>query len=184
MTTQWLFIGIPLLIFAIIDSFGNQKTALISAIVVALAELVFSYYLIGEIDWTSVVSIGLVIALAVVSLIKKDSIHFKMQPAIVAGIIGCLFLGTYLMGKPFLYELMVKYRSLIPAENQVIFDMPQTRSLFELIGLYSGVFFLAHAVIMVWVAKAFSNWVWVIARVVGTFASCGAAVLVAKIQMG
>ena len=182
--SSWLLIGIPLLIFAIIDSFGNQKAALISAIVIALAEFVFSYYLIGEVDWTSVVSIGLVIILAVVSLMKEDSLHFKMQPAIVAAIIGVLFLGTYLLGKPFLYEMMVKYKSLIPENQQAFLDYPGTKRWFNLISLYCGVFFLIHAAFMVWVARACSNWVWILGRMVGTFASCGAAILAAKIHMG
>ena len=184
MATQWLLIGVPLLIFAIIDSLGNQKAALISAIAIAAGEFILSYYLIDAIDWTSVISVLLVVGLACLSLYKKDTIHFKLQPAIVAAVVGVLFLGSYLLGKPFLFEMMVKYKSILPEAQRGMIEMPQTQVWLDLVTLYGGILFILHAAFMVWVAYKCSNWFWVISRIVGTVLSCFGAVVLAKMHLG
>lgn len=181
MEQNWLFIGIPLILFVILDFISGEKAALIGAILGALFEFTLSYYYVGGIDWTSIVSVLLVVLLAGFSLWKKNSFHFKLQPAILSFLIALLFGGSYLFDHPFLYEMLIKYKEMLPLEMRGQLELIEVKNFFSRVSLFGGIFFFIHGFFMVWVAKNKGNLFWIFSRVLGTILACFLSVVFAKI---
>lgn len=184
MASSWILIGLPLVLFVVLDCLGGLKAGLIGAIMAAILELGFSYYITGGIDWTSIVSVILIVGLALWSMKQNTSVHIKTQPAIMSFIISVLFLVSYISGMNYLYEMMVKYREIFPAQQQIILSNPATPYFMELMTLYGGMSFLLHGFFMLWAAKKKSNLFWLVARVIGTFVACMIAIICARLHMG
>ena len=180
-----VFAGIiPLLVFVIVDMFSGLKTALITAVVLALAEGGLSFYLLGEIDWITGCSVGLIVVLAAISYYTKSSLQFKLQPVILSALFGLFFLVTFFLGKPILLELMLKYRDALPLEVQTALHFSPFLHLLKLSSCYMGWAFLAHAILTLWAALKLNNWWWIAMRGIGFYAFMFAAIIIAKIQVG
>lgn len=83
-TSLFLVVLIPLLVFAIVDTFASLKVALIAAAVAALGEVAFSYFYLGEIDSFSMASVFLVFLMGGVAYLKESRQIFYLKPAILS----------------------------------------------------------------------------------------------------
>ncbi len=180
-----LFIGIvPLLAFVIVDSFAGLKSALITAVIFALFEVAFSIYFLGMVDWITAISVGLVLILSFVSWRFKSSLHFKLQPVILSGALGIIFLVSYWMGHPLLVEFIDKYASELPAEIQMRFSYPPMRQLLSVSSHFIGYAFVAHGALTGWSAFKLSNWWWIVIRGLGFYIFQIIALFAAKFSLG
>lgn len=82
---------LPLVAFAIIDSFFSLKAGLISAILLALAEIFYSFYQFGSLDSLTIISLVLVLLLAGCSFKTQNSLYIKLQPVLL----GVCFAGEF-----------------------------------------------------------------------------------------
>ena len=180
-----LFLGIvPLLLFVIIDSISNLKAALISAVLMALFELLFSLYYFGEIDWLTITSFLLVVLLAYFSYRQNSSLHFKMQPVILSALFGITFIISYFMGQPLFYVFSIKYQNYLPEEFKAMVAIPVFIEFLKLSSLYMGFSFIAHAIFTWIVALKLSNWWWIFMRGVGFYLFSFLAIIAAKLHLG
>jgi intracellular septation protein A len=111
---------LPLVVFIIVDAlFNNVRASIISAIVFAAGQLVFSYVKTGRFDWFVLLDVGLIAALGTISIVLKNDMFFKVKPAIVEGAAIVFFLVLVLSPDSFLLNyfgrMMPKGMALKPA---------------------------------------------------------------------
>lgn len=171
MSISIILLGIlPLLIFVIIDSLFGMKKALIGALFAVALEAIISLYLFKTIDEVTITNFLLIIVFAIVSLRLKDPKYFKLQPTILSSLVALYLLITYMIGKPILFELFIKYKSTMVdliAENPTaanMMDHPIMGEIFKIGTLTMGIAHLAHALLTCWAALRLSNWWWFFMR--------------------
>ena len=165
-----IFAGVlPLFVFVVIDAFSGPKSALISAILIAFLELAFSYYYIGEVDWITGLSFGLVFVLALTSFWKNKSTYLKFQPVILGVLLSGIMIITYLMDRPLLLEMVTKYKHVIPQKFIYLMETPTMILLLEKSTLTVGLSLLLHAGLVAYSALRHSNWVWIAMRALGFY---------------
>ena len=92
-----LLIGIiPLLLFAILDSYFNLKIALIATLIITLIEIIYTIYAFGQLDSISLLSIILVLILVGLSY-KKQSYYFQIKARHTQCIIRFVYGGNLLI---------------------------------------------------------------------------------------
>ncbi|MCB9061021.1 MAG: septation protein IspZ [Halobacteriovoraceae bacterium] len=168
-----LLMGIlPLLFFVIVDSFLGLKAGLFVAIAFAVAEAIYTYIVFGEIDSVTIFTLLTVFIFAWISFKKKSPIFIKMQPVIMSFILATVLITSFLMGKPLLYELMMKYK------DQIIKAMPLFENNFgnpmyivqlKISTCTLGVFLYLHAIVTAIAAFKMSNWWWIAIRGIGFY---------------
>ena len=178
--TALLFGIVPLVVFVIVDSFSGLRTALITAIVLALLETGLSLYLFGEIDGVTAVSLVLVIGMAAVSYYTESSIYFKVQPAILSLLFGVTFLVTYWMEQPILYTMAMKYKEQLPPMMGLQLSLPLMQKMLQVVTHFAGYAMLAHGLLVGWAAVKLSNWWWITIRVVGLYLFLGISVFITR----
>jgi len=165
-----LWIGLlPLLVFVIIDSTMGLKAALVTAVIVAVGEAIFSYVTFGELDVVTLASFLLVVVLGAVAFFKKNSLVFKFQPVILSLFMGLILLVTYWMGNPLLYAMAIKYKAQFPPEMQQQLEQPMTQAVFIAASHYFGYSLIAHGLVTAWAAIKLSNWWWLAIRGFGFY---------------
>ena len=103
---------IPLIAFAIIDSYAGLNIALIATIALTLLEVLYTLVTIGKLDGVSLFSIALVGLLVGLSYLKKNRIIFKLKPAILNA-----SMGAYMLILHALKTLTIGYYPKIPANG-------------------------------------------------------------------
>ncbi|MEM7180172.1 MAG: septation protein IspZ [Spirochaetota bacterium] len=170
-----LFGILPLLIFVIIDMYADVRKAAIAAIVLALVELVVSLYLFGEIDSVTGFSVALVAILSITTFYTKSAIFVKLQPVLLGLALASAFIGSYIYGKPLLYEMAYKYQNQFPAEMQQKLNQTFMQEMLKVTTLYAGISLLLHAVLVLYAAFKMSNWWWLLIRGIGVYIFLGIA---------
>lgn len=160
-----LFIDLlPLIIFVIVDIFAGLKWGVGSAIVAVMAAGIWEYSRFGEIDSLTWITATLIVVLGGVSLYLKNSMYFKLQPAIVS-VAAALVVAYYQwFDTPIMVHIMPKMIPLLPPAQQELFNTPQ---MMERMAQVSGqlIWLLAiNAVILTWAAFKWSNVKWIVAR--------------------
>ena len=179
-----LLVGIiPLIVFVIVDAFTGVRTALIVAVLLALAEFLFSLLYFKEIDFITVFAVVLVIVFAFVSYKKNNSIHFKLQPVVLSCLFGIVFLVSFLLGKPLLLMYADKYQSLFSDQIRFQLQHPLMREMLRLNSHYLAYSFFLHAIVTAWAAFKWSNWWWIFLRSIGFYFFLFLSFLLSKIQL-
>ena len=170
MESSNLFIGIlPLVIFVILDSFLSVKIALLSAVLFAFAEAIYTYLSFGGLDIVTGFSFFLITILGALSIYKEDSIYFKYSPAILSILMCAYFLFTYYIDEPLFLVMVSKYGDLFSDEQKALFSTPIMRKLLAKSTLTSGVGLFCHGLITAYAAKKLSNVWWLVCRGIGFY---------------
>lgn len=164
-----LFGVLPLIAFVVIDSFLGLKAGLISAIILAMAETIYSLYEFGSLDYISLISFLMVGIFAFFSFKSNNAIYMKLQPVFLGLGLGAFFIIMQLLGKPLLIVLFEKYDALIPRELQNNIKNPAAMALFSRLSLIVGFGFLAHASCVAYAAFRMSTWWWLFIRGIGLY---------------
>ena len=161
---------VPLLVFAVLDSFVSFKAGLIGALLSLVAEAALSVYWLGEIDDLSLFNLVLVCVFALLAWKYNKPEYFKLQPSFLSLVFGALLLGSYAVDRPILKEFFLKYR--IPV-REMLRDNPQALAMIDseiFLALMSetcftfGVLLFAHAGLTAYTAYRKSNTAWFAAR--------------------
>ena len=165
-TGSILFGILPLLAFAIVDSFSGMKTALYSAIALALLEMGLTLFYFGELDYITLISVIMVIAMAIMSLKYNSDKYFKMQPAMLSLLFGSILSISFLIGRPILLEMAIKYQSALPTQIAQNIGLAYFQELLNVGTGYAGLLILIHSGLMYIAAKKWSKWAWLACRIV------------------
>jgi intracellular septation protein A len=165
-----LLLGIlPLFVFVILDSFLGPKKAMISAIVCALGEFVFSLVYFKEVDTVSLVSLALLAVLSYLSFKTDNPRYFKYQPVILSWLFALVLFASTLLGKPILLAMMDKYQSFMPDQTRHLLREHFFRSLITKFNYCLGFSLIAHGALTAFAAHRLSNWWWLIIRGIGFY---------------
>ena len=160
---------IPLVLFVIVDSFAGLKAGLITAIIAALAEAIFSYFYLGHIDSFTLASIFLVVLLSLASWKMKSALLFKLQPVVIGvGLFLVLYI-TYFIGEPILYKMMIKYKDLFPQEYLPMIQTPFFVAYTKKATLYFAHCLVIQTALVAYSALKLSNWWWIAIRGLGFY---------------
>ena len=163
-----LLIGIiPLLLFALLDSYFNLKIALIAALIITLIEVIYTIYAFGQLDSISLLSIILGLILVGLSYKKNNRIIFKLKPGILNVSLGLYMVVTYLFGKPLFIELIAKYPNLISQDQYLIFQTLKGQALLTTLSFNMGVALTIHGVIVGYSGIKHNNFWWAIINSIG-----------------
>jgi len=159
----------PLVLFVIVDAVWGQNQGIKAALIAAALEIVFSLIYFKTIDEFSIASGTLVLVFAGLSHWKKDSIHLKFQPVVLAGILGLFFVISYWLGKPILLLMLEKYSDVLPLQMRGNLGSPIFRLVMKEMSHYIGYGFLIHGAFIAYAAKYMSNWWWLTIRIGGQY---------------
>ena len=162
MTYSIWFLIVPLLLFAIVDSFATMKTALIVAALGALGEVVFTYFYFGELDSFSVASVFLVLLMCSLAFLKDSRKIFYLKPALLSFGFGLYLTVTYLMGEYVLYDGYTKYSHLFDIDTQSleILGPERIERLFKKASITTGIGLILHSIVATYAALKLSRWWW------------------------
>lgn len=168
---------LPLIVFAIVDAYGNLKAALIAAVAVACLEIGMSYWIFGEIDKISWVSLGLIGVLAFVSLKMKSDKLFKFQPVVLSFVIVGVILYFKWFDNSIFVQMVDKMSPLVTPEQRAVMESDFYLKLMERMDLFAVAALMAHAAVTAWAAMRCSTIVWLLVRGVGIWVLLFVAVL-------
>lgn len=171
---------IPLIVFVLVDSFSTLKWALISAVIFALIETIYSFYAFGSLDWITGISFLLVGIMSYFSWKNGDEKIFMWQPVIISWVFATYILIVKLSGTDLFLEMMTKYKDLIPTELQHKLQHPLMQKSFAILSWTSVVAFYFHGAVTLFSAYKLNKWWWLFARGIGFYVFMGAAVFVAQ----
>lgn len=158
--TGLIFLGLlPLLIFAVLDAFFGPRAGVLGALGVAAIVLPAEWALTGGIETTSFIEVGLVLGLGLASLKMRSPLAFRLQPA-VSGFVLALFVSYFQF---FDTPLLQRYASLtekLPGDAAQVFQQPGMNEKLATLSGHLIIFFLAHAILMTWLALRTNRWAW------------------------
>ncbi len=158
-----------LVVYCIIESRVGLKQALVAAIVMTAVWLGLTLFIFGDIDWITGVEVALLLGMALVSWKTQSALFFKFQPVVVGFVMAALTLGSHAMGKPIIVEMMVKYTPKLAPDNAHLLLNPVMIDLYTIYNFWAGIFFLVHALILIWAALRLKSSKWAAIRIVGFY---------------
>ena len=170
---------LPLIVFAIVDIFAGMRTGIIAAIIFAVFEAAWSWQHYGEVDKTTWISLGLILAMGLISVRMKDDRLFKFQPVVMAGVFAVTMGWFQWSGDPLLLQMLPKVKGLMPPDKQWVLSDGMFLKRMVRLDLMMVFAFIAHGVIVAWAAMRKTTLYWLIARGVGLYVVLGAALLIA-----
>lgn len=165
-----LLLGIiPLFFFVVVDSFAGPKWALWTAATLALIEAIVSFFIFGELDSLTILSLLTVILLAVVAYRMKKPLYFKLQPVLMSLILGGILLVSYFVNEPLFLNMMIKYKEFYPEDFINLINQSEFQKLLTLYTRNVGVAMIFHGFVTAYAAWKMSNWWWILIRGVGFY---------------
>ena len=149
---------LPVIAFTVIEERYGTVAGIIAGMVFGLGEVIWeliSQKSVSVITWAGN---GLILVLGAVSLIAKEGIWFKLQPAVMELIMAVVLCGSVIFNKPLLVALAEKQRQNIH---------PAMKPFMKALTFRIGCFFAAHAVLATWAAFKWSTEAWAILKGVG-----------------
>jgi intracellular septation protein len=101
---------LPVIAFAIVEEIYGTKVGLVAGVVLAIAELTYEWKTLGRPQGITIVANLLVLVLGGLSLYESNATFFKLQPAVLVFVFAGLLIGSSILKRPFLVELMKKQR--------------------------------------------------------------------------
>lgn len=169
MQWQLLFLSVvPLLAFALVESAGKRRNAIVAAVLVAGVEFVFNSYRLGFVEVFSLVSLVVFVVLGRLSLQRNDSVFFKFQPVVLGLVLASVFWIHDAVADERLLALIlekhVRVNEVVPPYQRGYFAgyaRTTSRSLPFLLVL--------HAALTAYAALRLSTWWWFAVRAVGFY---------------
>lgn len=173
MQWQLVFFGMfPIFGYVLILGMSTQRKALVGAILVAAATLIYNSIHFRQLEIFSLISFLLFLVLGAVSLKKQKDVYFKFQPVLLEVILAGIFLYfNFVVQKPLFFIILDKYMvigEIIPAYFKgyyEIYALTMSKSIAFLL--------LFHAVLTAWAALRLSTGWWFAVRVFGFYLCVG-----------
>ena len=147
---------VPLIGFWLVEKYWGVIAGIVAAVVLAIGEVVWVYWRERRWEPFAVWSAILVIGMAILSWQLEDERILLLKPAILEGVFALLFLGSSIMGRPFMLLMARKQFGNMPMGDF------QTRYLSG-VNWRVGILFVIHTLVTVYAALYLSidAWFWV-----------------------
>lgn len=184
MNLSLLLFGIlPLIAFVVIDSISGVKAGVIAAILLAIAEAIYTLVVYHTIDGITLGSTALVVIFGAWSLRANDPLYMKLQPVFLGTIFGSILVITGLMDQPLLVTMINKYDVMLPEEIRRAVSSTLFQQVLARLSDVLGIGFLIHAGLVFVAARYLNKWWWLIIRGVGFYLMLAACAFYVRITM-
>ncbi len=155
---------LPLLIFIVVDMiFTNSVISIISAVLFAVFQMVFTFVKTGSPDYFILIDVALIAGLGAVSIFLKNDLFFKMKPAIIEAVMVLLMLGLLFASDSFIIAYFSRF---MPDGMQILKEgIPMLKKMFLGMALYT----LIHIGAVCYCAFYCSRKVWAVVSGPGYF---------------
>lgn len=144
----------PLAAFFIGYRIGGIQTATLYTLIVSILSLIASYLINGKVQIFALVSTGVLLVSASITLISGNAMFIKIKPTILYIIFGTAFLFSAIKGRPFIKYLFEKTIALRDAA-------------WLHLSYRAAIFFYVMAVLNEYVWRNYSEGAWVNFKVYG-----------------
>jgi intracellular septation protein len=169
-TARALLIGglLPLVVYVLIEEYFGTLWGLVAGMIFGLGELAWERIKQGKISPITWVGNGMILFLGGISLITQEGIWFKLQPAILEGVMAIGLWGAAFWkredGAPVLLALARQHALWQNIRPEMKAFMARA---YRGMTLRLGVFFAAHAALATWAAFRASTELWVFLKGIG-----------------
>jgi intracellular septation protein A len=178
MSVEAALVGLlPLIVFAIVDLFASLNVAIAAAIVMGGLEALWCWYRFGEIDQMTWISLGLIVAMGLISMRMQDARLFKFQPVVLALLFAATLGWFQWHGDPLLLKMLPKVVTLLPPDQAWMASDDVVIKRMARLDLYLIGAFIAHGALVSWFALRQSTFHWVLSRAVGFYLFAGLALV-------
>jgi len=177
---MFLYGLLPLVAFAVLDSFAGIKSGCAAAVILALAEIFVMRRITGDWDPVSFAAAVLIIILGWVSIRMNNSVYFKFQPVVVAVLLALLISVVQFSSTPVVYRYLPLIEQALPAAVKPLLD---DRNFLAVVNsLFNWVIWLIliHGALIAYAALRCSTLTWIIIRGAG-FWILGAVMLLMQL---
>ena len=162
--TYLVLLILPIVAFAIADTFAGLKWGIIAAISLAMLAFVAIFWLQGGFELSSTIEPILILVLGLAALRFNDSRWFKFQPVVANAAIAILLAYSQIFDTPLLVKYLPLMKTMLPPETQELVENPIFLKVMSNTSHHLIYFLIAHGLLVAWAAMRKSNWVWVIAK--------------------
>lgn len=164
MNSEMLLVSLlPLVLFVFIEVKYGIKAGIWTAIIVAIAGLIYFYLKIGKVDAIMITEILLLIALGVISLKMMNARLFKLQPVFVSVVLSLYFGYCQLYDEPVLVKMTRLFSELSPGVGAV-YESELGRGFLATLSGHSIILFLLHGLLVYWGATRLKSFGWLMTR--------------------
>ncbi|HAZ12298.1 MAG: hypothetical protein A2X86_03585 [Bdellovibrionales bacterium GWA2_49_15] len=181
-----LFLGLlPLLAFVIVDAFLSMKSALITTVVMAVIEAIWTYVTFKELDSVTMFTLVSVIVMTLISYKKQTPIFLKLQPAILSFVFATGLIISFAIDRPFILLMMQKYNTFAPEQMEEQIKALLREDWFRQILITNtwtmGVGLYLHAALTTVAAFKLGNWWWLALRGIGFYVLIFLSTIIARV---
>jgi intracellular septation protein len=160
---------VPIVLYTVIEEYFGTWWGLIAGMAFGLGEMMWEWRTQGRVDPMTWGGNGMLLILGGVSLFTQEGIWFKLQPALIEGILVLVLWASVCTGKPILLTLAQKQR-VFPQRLEDQFPplvAQLVRQSLQGMTFRLGVFFAIHALLSVWAALYWSTAAWAALKGIG-----------------
>lgn len=155
---------LPVVAYTFVEEYFGTLWGLVAGMVLGVGEIAAEWIQKRKVDPITWIGNGLILVMGTISLVTKEGIWFKLQPAILEAATAALCLGSVVAGKPFLV-MMARKQGLFSRFPDALHA--PLEKIFGGFTFRLGLFFLAHALLATWAAVHWSTRAWAILKGVG-----------------
>ena len=176
---------LPLLAFTWIEETYGTLAGMVAGMLMGTAEMLYERFRLRRIEPVTWFGNGLIIVLGGIGLIFHEGVLFKLQPAILEAVMSAVFLGSVMLKRPFLWEMMKKQRAQMgePLEALPEPALLRIKNAIEGLSIRIGIFMGLQAALATWAAIAWSTRSWALLKGVGFTGSFGIYFLVETLYL-
>lgn len=154
---------IPLVLFVLVDLKWGMRAGIVTACVMAVALIAYTWFRTGTIDQFLVGETVLIVVMGLVSLRLNESKFFKMQPVAVGVIFSSVILWYQFFDEPLLIKMLPTMYAMMPQLKE-FYSSDHALQVLDRLSLVMAITLLVHAALVAWVALKKGNVAWIMAR--------------------
>lgn len=155
---------VPVILFTVIEEIYGVLWGLVAGMAFGICEVLYEWKRYGRVGKLTWFGNGLILGLGSISLLTREGLWFKLQPAVMEVIMGTMCVVSVLIGKPFMVW-MAREQGLIEK-----IEVPLRARFERELGFFTmrmGIFFLLASTVATWSALYWSTRAWALTKGVG-----------------
>lgn len=159
MNKNALLLGIlPVVLYTIVEEYYGVIWGLVAGLVLGFFEIIWEFKTERRVSGMTWFGNGMLFVLGGISLVTKEGIWFKLQPAIMEFAFALFLWGTLLFKKNIMELMLEKQKMQVPDEMKAGFKGMTFRM---------GLFLFFHGLLATWAALYWSTKAWALLKGVG-----------------
>lgn len=159
---------LPALAYWYLETYYTLEVALIGGILLGVVEMLIEKKISGHVHTLSKLNLGLIVVLGGISLIAREGLFFKLQPALTGAALSSFLVFKKVKNESLFLEMLkdMKQRPPLPEE------------IYKKLEWHMCLFLIAFAVFMAWVAVKESTATWLFWKTGGFYIAFGGFIVI------